>query len=223
MLEKRKMLIIAITSVMVLILAIIGGYYWFNNTFYVSTDDAKVDCDLISVSPQMSGKLLEFDYDEGDSVVANQILGRLDIPVSTDTTLAAISTLDQALIRAPIDGVIIKKQANVGEIVAAGSAVATMIDPKKLFITANIEETKLGKLKTGQKVDVTIDQFGSKKFAGRVQFIGLASNDAFSLLPSSLGGTFTKVVEKIPVKINIDYGNTSLLPGTNAVVKIHIK
>ena len=98
-----------------------------------------------------------------------------------------------------------------------------IVDPQKLYITANIEETKLGKVKQGQNVDITIDQIEGKTFTGKVKYVGKASNSTFSLLPTSTSGTFTKVVQRVPVKIEFDKVNSELLPGTNAIVKIHVK
>lgn len=89
-------------------------------------------------------------------------------------------------------------------------------------ITTNIEETKLVKVKQGQKVDITIDQFSGKSFSGRVKYVGQASNSTFALLPSSTSGTFTKVIQKIPVRIELDKSDDTLLPGTNAIVNIHV-
>jgi len=215
--DKKRKILIAIGIVMFAALSGIVLYYWYNNTYFVTTEDARVTGDLIKVSPQINGKLLEFNAEEGDSVSQDQILGRQEM-----TNLPDIN-VDQSIIRAPISGIVIKKIGNVGEIEAAGQSIAMIIDPQKLYISANIEETKLGKLKQGQVVDVTIDQIEGKTYAGKVKFVGKASNSTFSLLPASTSGTFTKVVQRVPVKIELDKVDSELLPGTNAIVKIHVK
>ncbi|AFM43099.1 multidrug resistance efflux pump [Desulfosporosinus acidiphilus SJ4] len=215
--EKRKKMILLILAVMVVVFAGIGGYYWYQSEYYVSTDDATVTGDLVAVSPQMSGKLVELNVEEGDTVVKGQIVGRQGIDNPSDTNI------DETVLRAPINGIVIKKQATVGEIVSPGQTIAYLIDPTKLYVSANVEETKLGYVKAGQKVDLTIDQFGNKQFTGTVKYVGEAANSTFSLLPTSTSGTFTKVVQKIPVKIYLDKNDASILPGTNAVVHIHIK
>lgn len=214
---KRKIIIYVILAVMVVTLGSIGIYYWFENSNYVATDDAKVTGDLVTVSPQITAKLLEINAEEGDTVTKDQILGRQEMINLSETSI------DQSVFRAPISGIIIKKQGTVGEIVSPGQTVAVIIDPAKLYVTANIEETKLGKLRQGQKVEITVDQFSGEKFSGKIKFVGQASNSTFSLLPSSTSGTFTKVVQKIPVKIEFDKSDNKLLPGTNAVVKIHVR
>lgn len=216
--KKRKIIMIVILIVMIGTISGVGYYYWYNNTHFVTTEDARVTGDLIKVSPQISGKLLEFDAEEGTSVSQDQIIGRQEMPSTIPD-----NNSEETVIRAPISGIVVKKVGNVGEIEAAGQTLAMIIDPKKLYISANIEETKLGKIKQGQAVDITIDQVEGKKFTGKVSYVGKASNSTFSILPTSTSGTFTKVVQRVPVKIQLDKINEQLLPGTNAVIKIHIK
>jgi multidrug resistance efflux pump len=215
--EKRKLLIIGILITIVVALSGIVFYYWYENTYYVSTDDARVSADIVSVTPQISGKLLELNVTEGDAVTKNEILARQDMNGLPDTSV------EQALLRSPINGVVVKKQGTIGELLSAGQSTITLIDPSKLYITADIEETKLGKIRVGQPVEITIDQYDSKKFTGKVKSIGEVSNSALSILPASTSGTFTKVVQRIGVKIELDDFDSKIIPGTNAVVKIHVK
>jgi len=215
--EKRKPLIIGILAATAVIMAGIGIYYWFNSSFFVSTDDARVAADLVRVSPQMTGRILELDIEEGDSLIKDQIIGRQEI------MNASQSNVEASIIRAPISGMVLKKTGMPGELASMGQSVAVLADLEKVYISANIEEKKLGKIKIGQPVDVTIDQYKGLKLKGKVMSVGLASNSAFSLLPSTTGGTFTKTVQRIPVKIAIDKGDELLLPGTNAVIKIHVR
>ncbi len=215
--KKRKKLIGVVLAIMILVMAGITFYYWYNNTYFVSTEDARVAGDLVKVSPKSSGKLIEFNIEEGAALVQDQILGRVE-PGNLDD-----NNIDQSVIRAPIDGIVVKKQGNIGEYVSAGQALAMLINPSKLYITANIEETKLGRTRPGQTVDITIDQFSGLKFNGKVKYVGQAANSAFSLIPTSTSGTFTKVVQKVPVKIEFDKMDHNGLPGTNAIIKIHVK
>jgi multidrug resistance efflux pump len=215
--EKRKLLIIGILITIVVALGGIVFYYWYENTYYVSTDDARVSADLVNVTPQITGKLLELNVTEGDRVTKNEILAREDMNGLPDTSV------EQSLMRSPINGVVIKKQGTVGEFISTGQSLITLIDTEKLYITADIEETKIGKVNVGQPVEITIDQYDSKKFTGKVKSIGEVSNSALSILPSSTSGTFTKVVQRVAVKIELDGFDSKILPGTNAVVKIHVK
>ncbi|WP_411680620.1 HlyD family secretion protein [Clostridium thailandense] len=217
--EKRKLIILSIFVAMIITLGGVGYYYWYNNKNFISTEDAKVAGDFVKISPQVSGKLVEFNVKEGDKVAKDQIIGRID-SIGLDD-----SNIDTSLLRSPMDGIIIKKQTNVGEYESSASTptLAMVVDPSQLYVTANIEETKVAKVKPGQMVEISIDQFKGRIFKGKVESIGDAANSAFSMLPSSSSSTFTKVVQKVPVKILFEKIDVNLLPGTNAPVKIHIK
>lgn len=214
---KRKLLIIGILVTIVMALGGILFYYWYENTYFVSTEDARISADFISVTPQISGKLLELNVDEGDTVTKNEILARQEMNNLPDTSV------EQSLVRSPIDGIVVKKQGNVGELLSTGQTLITLAEPDKFYISANIEENKIKQIQVGQVVDITIDEYASQKFTGKVKSIGEISNSALSILSSQTSGTFTKVVQRIPIKIELDDVGNKILPGTNAVIKIHIK
>ena len=214
---KKKKILIPVFLSMILAVAGIVVYYWYNNTHYVSTDDATIQGDLVKATPQISGKLLEINIKDGQSVEKGQIIARQDLNTLPDTSM------DLSVVRAPISGIVLKKQGTVGEITAPGQAIAVMVDPSALYITANVDETKLKNVKLGQNVDISVDQYEGSKFTGKVITIGDYANSALAVIPTSTSGTFTKVTQKIPVKISLSKTNYRLLPGTNAVVKIHIK
>ncbi|MBU3177555.1 efflux RND transporter periplasmic adaptor subunit [Clostridium estertheticum] len=213
---KFKVLLAAGLVLILVLGGSIGAYFWYNYTHYMSTDNVQLVADFIKVTPLASGKLLEFNVKEGDSVVKDQILGIID--AGADSGAASN-------IRAPISGVVASKTALVGEYESSASSptLALIMDPRKIYLLANIDETKISKVKIGQVVDISIDQFKGKKFTGKVSSISQASNNAFSILPAQTSGTFTKVVERVQIKIRINNPDTKLLPGTNAIVKIHIK
>jgi multidrug resistance efflux pump len=216
---KRKIILYVILLVMVLSGAGIGGYYWYENAYFVSTDDARVAGDIYRVMPRIAGKINSLNVKIGDTVVADQIIGQQDI------TNLPNSLLDQATLRAPISGTVIQTSAKVGEVVSPGQAVAMIVDKSKLYVSADIEETKITKVKIGQPVDITLDTYPGRTFNGKVFEIGEAAASTFSLLPTtSTSGSFTKVTQRITVKISIDdQQGLNLAPGMNAIVKVHIK
>ncbi len=215
---KRKILIFTVLGLLVISIAAVGGYYWYENTYYVRTDDSRVSADLFKVSPQISGRLLEFNVNEGDTVSRNQVLGRQEMVNMPE------SSLDLSVIKAPVEGTVIKKSANIGETVVPGQPLAMVADLKKVYVSANVEETKLGLVKPGQKAEITVDSFPGVQFTGEVESIGQATASTFSIIPTSSSGNFTKVIQRIPVKIRIDGpGNKALLPGMNTEVKIHVR
>jgi len=211
--RRRKLLLSSVVVVLILSLAYIVINYWHENTYYISTDNAKIMGDFIKVTPLATGKLLELKVKEGDLVAKDQILGYID----TDSAAANV--------RAPISGTIVKIAAHVGDYVSSSqlTTLALIVDTSKIYINANIEETKVNKIHPGQSVDVTVDEYAHRKFIGKVESIGMASDSAFALTQSSTSGTYTKVARIIPVKIELNKNDVNLLIGSNATVKIHIK
>ena len=216
---KKKIILVIILLVMIVAGGAIGYYYWYQGNHYISTEDARIAGDQYRVMPRISGKLVSLDLEDGQDVVADQIVGQ------QDTTNVANNMLDNASLRSPITGTVLKVASKPGEVVSPGQAVAIVVDMNKLYVSANIEETDLGRVHVGQTVEFTIDSFDGKKFMGKVSNIGTATASTFSLLPStSTSGSFTKVTQRIPIKISIDdKQNNTILPGMSANIKIHLK
>ncbi|UFJ39001.1 HlyD family secretion protein [Brevibacillus humidisoli] len=216
---KRKLILYVILLLFVAVIGAIGAYYWYVGEHYVTTEDARVSGDIYRVVAKTSGKLTSLDVAEGDQVVVDQVIGR------QETTNLSTDKLDNATLRAPISGTIIKTLVKEGEVVAAGQAVAMIVDDRNLYIDANIEETQLTRLRIGQSVDISIDAYPNQSFTGTVSEIGQATNSTFSLLPSlNTSGNFTKITQRIPVKISLDDQQEShLAPGLSAVIKIIVK
>lgn len=217
---KKKAIMYAVLAAMIITLSGVTLYYWYNSNHYVDTEDARMDGTIVKISPQISGKISDMNVAEGDQVKEGAIIAR-----QVDFNLKVGDNLDLSVIKSPISGTVVKKYGNVGEVGVPGQPIAMVADLGSLYITANIEETKLYKVKTGQQVDFTIDSIPGVKFNGQVTSIGDATVSTFSLLPSqNTGGNFTKVVQRVPVKIGIkNYQGQRLLPGMNAIVRIHIK
>ena len=217
---KNKKILYLVFGLMVIIMAVVTSVYWYNNSHYVDTEDARVDGTIVKVSPQISGRISEMNVAEGDDVKQGAIIAR-----QVDYQLTSGLNLDLAVVKSPITGTVIKKIGNVGEIGTPGSPIAMVVDLKSLYITANIEETELHRVKQGQNVDFTIDSIPGVDFNGQVHSIGDATVSTFSLLPSqNTSGNFTKVIQRVPVKISIkSYQGQRLLPGMNATVRIYIK
>lgn len=217
---KKKAILYVVLAAMIFSLSGVTLYYWYKNSHYVDTEDARVDGTIVKISPQISGRISEIYVAEGDYVKEGAIIAR-----QVDYQLTSGLNLDLAVVKSPISGTVIKKIGNVGEIGTPGSPVVMVADLKSLYITANIEETELYKVKPGQNVDFTIDSIPGVDFSGQVISIGEATVSTFSLLPSqNTSGNFTKVVQRVPVKIGIkSYQGQRLLPGMNAVVRIYIK
>lgn len=216
---KNKKIVLIVAVLMILSLGAVSFYYWYMNTWYVATEDARVDTDIFRVSPQISGEILAIHVEEGQAVRAGEVVARLN-----DATLSPSANPDLVLVRSPIDGLVVKKVAHPGEIAAPGQPLLMVVNPRELYVTANLEEDKLRRVRVGQKVEISLDALPGKKFSGHVERIGKASLSTFSLLPASSGSTFTKVVQRVPVKIVFDERPAEYVEvNTNAYVRIHVK
>jgi len=169
--------------------------------------------------PRISGKIISLPMSEGDTVVKDQIVGQQDI------SNLATSSLDNATLRSPISGTVIKTLAKEGEVASPGQPVAMIVDMNQLYVSTNIEETEINRIRIGETVEFSVDTFPEYTFLGKVMEIGEATNSTFSLLPAmSTSGNFTKVTQRIPVKISIeDDQGVPLSPGMSSVIKIHVK
>lgn len=217
---KKKKPILIVLVLMLLSLAGITAYYWYNNANFVKTEDARVDGEIYKVSPQIAGEIIDMNIEEGDTVQAGQAIARID-----DAALPQGGQLDRTLVKTPVGGLVIQKLARAGEIGAPGQPVAMVVKPEGLYVTANIEESYMPRVKVGQTVDITLDSEPGVKYTGRVDYIGRASLSTFSLLSqANSGSNFTKVIQRIPIRITFsDVDASQLLYGTNAVVRIHVR
>jgi len=132
--------------------------------------------------------------------------------------------LADTTIKAPVTGVIGLKSVEEGQIVVFGQPLFSIINLNDVWIGANIEETYIGRLKIGNQVDFTIDAYPQKKFSGQIIEVGPASGSQFALLPTeNASANFTKVTQRLPIKIKADESAYVLKPGMSAVISIHTR
>lgn len=126
---------------------------------------------------------------------------------------------------APVSGEVSERGVFDGQYVHVGSQVISVVPLDNVWVIANYKETQLTRVKPGQPVEITIDSFPGQTLRGRVERISPASGSQFALLPpDNATGNFTKVVQRIPIRIAIDKGQPlldRLLPGMSAVTNIH--
>lgn len=114
--------------------------------------------------------------------------------------------LDRTVIRAPIDGVVTKKQVFLGQRIGVGVNLMTIVPPTRAFVDANFKENQLRHIKVGQKAVAIADLYGSSvKFHGRVIGVGGGTGAAFATIPAeNATGNWIKVVQRLPVRIALD-------------------
>ncbi|HLH01238.1 MAG TPA: HlyD family secretion protein [Bryobacteraceae bacterium] len=135
--------------------------------------------------------------------------------------------LGYTILRAPVDGVVSRKNAEPGMHVSAGQQLMALVPLDDVWVTANFKETQLRKMRVGQKVDIEVDTYGSsRKFRAHVDSIAAGSGARFSLLPpENATGNFVKVVQRVPVKIVLEPGENRdhlLLPGMSVTPTVFL-
>jgi len=134
--------------------------------------------------------------------------------------------LQYTTIVAPISGVVTQRSVEVGQNVSIGQELMKLINLDDIWVTANFKETQLRRMRVGQRVTISVDATG-KEYKGRVQSIAGASGAITSLLPpENATGNYVKVVQRIPVKIIFDAGETRehvLRPGMSVEPRVWIR
>ncbi|PZR57814.1 MAG: secretion protein HlyD [Candidatus Meridianibacter frigidus] len=134
--------------------------------------------------------------------------------------------LAETRIVSPVDGYVGEKNVEVGQTVAPGTTLMTIIPSKNIFITANYKETQIGDMHPGQPVDIKVDAYKGVKFHGHVIAINPASQSTYSLIPAqNATGNFIKVTQRIPVKIAVDSppSNMPLRPGMSVETSVKVR
>jgi membrane fusion protein (multidrug efflux system) len=138
--------------------------------------------------------------------------------------------LNNCTISSPVNGKVAKRWALQGDVVQPGQPIFSVIDRTETWVTANLEETHLHEIRIGQNVDISVDTYPDRKFSGKVFQLGSSTAAQFALIPpNNASGNFTKVTQRVPVKISImeqggvDRLPASLLPGMSVEVKIKIR
>jgi len=147
-----------------------------------------------------------------------------DLNASLAALRLAQIDLDHTLVRAPFDGVAGVRTVQDGQYVRAGAQLMAVVRLPDVYVVANFKETQAGEMRRGQPVSVEIDAFPDFSFKGHIDSFSPATGSEFSLLPpENATGNFTKVVQRLPVKVLLDKADERLArlrPGMSAVVSV---
>ena len=300
----RNFKIVIPLFIVVLGIAFATWQYYINARDFITTDDAYIDGNRVSISSKILGRIDRLQADEGDTVKQGEMLVKLDdsdlraqeeqakaalalsgenitlaevsleraqtdferasaqfkeniIPkeqydhskseyesakarssiasaqaVAAKAQLGIIETqLKNTIISSPMNGVVSKRWALVGDVVQAGQPIFAVYDLKDIWVTANLEETDLSSLRSAEKVEITVDSYPDVKFSGKVFQMGSNTASEFSLIPpNNASGNFTKITQRVPVKISIEriagadaQRRVDLLPGMSVEVKVKVR
>jgi membrane fusion protein (multidrug efflux system) len=148
---------------------------------------------------------------QGQLAAGAALVQGVDVTHNPDV-LAAQSKLDQAkldlertVLRAPIDGVVSKRNVQVGQRVSVGAQLMTVVPIDRVYVDANFKEVQLSKVRVGQPVELKSDYWGGFRYHGRVAGFSGGTGAAFSLIPAqNATGNWIKVVQRLPVRVELD-------------------
>lgn len=212
--------------ILILLLAVGAAFFWWwDNRKYVSTDDANLDTNRVNVSARVSAPILKFYVTEGDTVKAGQLLASLD----TAGIPAASYSRAYGSVTAPVNGVIARIWSTPGDIIQAGQSIFTINEGNDIWVSVYLSETKFRYIYLGQPAKFKLDAYKGVDFYGKITYIGSNTASQFSLIPpNNASGNYTKISQRIPVKISIDSiggkqkhrDRLQLVSGMSASVKI---
>ena len=169
----------------------------------------------------------------GEARVGHDRLGVVDAQIEALTHQVAVLAaqmrqqqvdVEDRTIKSPIPAVIDRTFTLPGEYVAAGQRILLLHNPDEVWVEANIKETQVSKLKLGQTVRVSVDAYPNETFVGKVGRIGSATTARFALLPTpNPSGNFTKITQRVPVKIDMVQMPKPLTPGMMVEVEIDVR
>lgn len=210
---RKALIVIGVVA----ILMAVGLIYHFviEGSRYVSTDNAQIDGDQITVNAPSSGTLTDWTATEGSQLRQDRLVGRIRIQGGF--------VQPEQPIRSPGDGTVVIDDGVEGAFVTAGTPLAIAYDLSKVYVTARVDETDIDDVRPGQTVDIEVDAFSDAELTGTVREIQAGAAGEFSPFPrSNTAGNYQKVTQVIPVKIALDESQgLGLVPGMNVTVKIH--
>ncbi|HIC15895.1 MAG TPA: HlyD family efflux transporter periplasmic adaptor subunit [Gemmatimonadetes bacterium] len=195
---------------------------------FVSTDNAQVVADLVQVGSMNAGRIRVLNVDVGSAVVEGQVIAIVELPTevskSGTTDTAKIGFLEvqdlQVDVLAPRSGIIAARWVKKGDIVPTGQRIVTLMDPRQVWVEANIEEDKISRVRPGQTVEVKIDSL-RRTLTGRVDTISPVTTATLGVTATGSPPANLKSVDRvIPIKIILDANQPDIIPGVSAEIKI---
>src|SRR5215470_13574773 len=190
-------------------------------------EQAQANRDQAVASVQSNQAAVEAAQAQVDVLKAQQVEALRTLDQLKTALAKAERDLSFTVVRAPFDGVIGNRAMQVGDLVQPGQRLASLVPLDAVYVDANFKETQLADLHPGQPVSISVDAYSGRKLQGNVVSVAPASGSVFSLLPpDNATGNFTKIVQRLPVRIAVPAEVTQqglLRPGMSVVVSVDTK
>lgn len=223
---KSRRIIAAGVLVLALSLAsFLLSRYWYQPTYsFVFTDNARIEGTRVKVVAENHGQVVRLLYDTGDEVERLQPVATVRVNVAGSglpSDNRGLKYIYQNLL-APVSGVVVSRDVDVGETVSAGQPLVTLVDPGDLWVIANVDENVVGRVRPGQQVDIHVDAT-DETLLGTVEFI-VPSTTSIVQRPAGNSLVVAANTQYVPVRINFEQkGDYRLYPGLSVEVTIHTK
>jgi membrane fusion protein (multidrug efflux system) len=198
------------------------GFGSVQNAQQAQSRNAGAEAAIARDTANLASAVKQVDLLKAEIVQANAALARAQALQSQ-----AELNLEYTSIVAPIDGVVGNRSLRVGQFVQAGTQLMSVVPVAGAYVVANFKETQLTDVRKGQAVEIVVDTFPGQIVHGHVDSIAPASGQEFALLPpDNATGNFTKVVQRIPVKIALELDEGSaveLRPGMSVIPTVETK
>lgn len=190
-------------------------------------ENAQADLDHAMSQREAAAAQAELARRSLDVLEGQRKLRQADVNAAIATLETAKRNLGYTRIVAPFDGILNKRHVQTGSLVNIGTQIVSLVPSRPAYVIANYKETQLARVQPGQPVVVTVDGLPGRHFRGRVAEIAPMSGAESALLPmDNASGNFTKVVQRIPVRIELEPGQDALdrlRPGMSAETRIDTK
>jgi multidrug resistance efflux pump len=222
--SRRRVVTTAIAIVVLSLVGALAFRYWYEPTYdFVEVTDAQVTGHLTYVGAPAAGKIEQLYFNLGDTVHTGDTVAAIQV-VAAGAGLPAVGpTITRVLaeVTSPVDGQVVAQPVSVGDTMNPGEPIVAISDIENLWVTANIDEARIGEVVPGQNVDITLANLG-RTLHGKVAEVATATTEVIN--PAATGAfSSTDTTKKIPVRISVDWAGTRPAQGMTADVTIHFK
>lgn len=219
--KKFRPVLLFIGIVVLALVGFLGYRYWYQPTFvFYSTNDASVTGSLVRVAAPGSGQINNLFVDVGTRVNEGDVLATIKVISAGPSVVSSGPSVPRLLARvtSPISGTVAVRNVSVGDTIAAGTSLVSIVDLQHLWVVVNVDESRVAEVRSGQAADVDIADV-NRVFRGTVTDIGSATNNLAA--PTLSLTTSSNTNQTVPVKIVFDYSGVRLVPGMSATVTIY--
>jgi multidrug resistance efflux pump len=226
--RRRKLVAALVVVVLLGVGARVGLHLWHEATYFVTTENASVAGAMVQVTSPDAGRIFRLHTDVGSLVRKDDTLAVVDVPILTSLPMGGsrstfLDAHDRMVdVPSPVEGVVVSRKVAVGDTVGVNQTILTVVDTRRLWVVANVEETQIARVRPGQYAEVYVDAL-QQTLDGTVEAIIPATTSTFSLLPAqNVAGSFTKIVQLVPVKIALARTTVPLIVGASVRARIHV-